>query len=167
MTGLAVASYLGRIGQADEERAPPTRARLLQANLQISALKSENRALSRQLSDAVHELERHKQQRRARPANLSVDDIVDAVAEFYDVTPLNIKAHYRVKESTWARQVACYIASEMLALPLDQIGAPIGSRDRTTVHHAIVLVRNRRLADPRVDQEIVQIIFELDRRAAQ
>lgn len=63
--------------------------------------------------------------------------IVDAVADFYNVTPDDLVKQSRKKEYVHPRQIAMYIIRKELETSLPSIGDLFGGRDHTTVIHAI------------------------------
>ncbi len=73
---------------------------------------------------------------RPRPLDrpqLSLEDIVMAVADYYGVSPQAICGRDRSREVSTARQVAMYVASKEGDIPLQQIGEMMGNRNHSTV----------------------------------
>lgn len=67
---------------------------------------------------------------------LTVDLIVDAVCKYYSVVKADIEGKRKNKEIVEPRQVAIYLITDMMNLPLAAIGSVFGGRDHTTVMHA-------------------------------
>lgn len=67
--------------------------------------------------------------------HISCDDVMTAVAEYYDVTVEDIKSPKRQRSVTIPRQVAMYLSRELVSLSLPAIGDAF-NRDHTTVMHA-------------------------------
>ena len=67
---------------------------------------------------------------------VSMEDIQKAVAEYYKINVGDIKTKKRVQSVVFPRQVAMYLARELTALSLPEIGAGFGGKDHTTVLHA-------------------------------
>ena len=73
-------------------------------------------------------------------AEVNVDFIQKAVAEFYHIPVDLLKAKTRKKEVVQARQVAMYFVKECTTHSLKSIGHHFGGRDHTTVIHSVQLV---------------------------
>lgn len=67
--------------------------------------------------------------------HISCEDVMTAVAEYYDVTVEDIKSPKRQRTITVPRQVAMYLSRELVSLSLPAIGDAF-KRDHTTVMHA-------------------------------
>lgn len=66
---------------------------------------------------------------------LSVQQIVEAVADFYDLQDTDLQGPRRTKDLAHARQVAMYLSREATKASLLQVGAVLGNRDHTTIMH--------------------------------
>jgi chromosomal replication initiator protein len=66
---------------------------------------------------------------------LTVDQIIEAVAEFYGVEEEDLRGPRRTKDLALARQVAMYLCREETKDSLLQVGAALGDRDHTTIMH--------------------------------
>lgn len=73
-------------------------------------------------------------------AEVNVDFIQKAVAEYYHLPVELLKAKTRKKEVVQARQVAMYFVKECTTHSLKSIGHHFGGRDHTTVIHSVQLV---------------------------
>lgn len=69
------------------------------------------------------------------PAAAAMNAIVDAVASTWKTTPEALRGPSR--KGAEARQVAMFLAREMLDLTLAEIGRQFGGRDHSTVLHAV------------------------------
>jgi chromosomal replication initiator protein len=70
----------------------------------------------------------------ARPATLvTVDDIKDAVSAYYGIAVPELTGPRRSRDIALARQVVMYLARELTAMSLPQVGQSLGGRDHTTV----------------------------------
>lgn len=67
---------------------------------------------------------------------LTVDAIIAEVCKYYSITKAEITGKKKTKDIVEPRQVAIYLITEMLNLPLAAIGAAFGGRDHTTIMHA-------------------------------
>jgi chromosomal replication initiator protein len=71
----------------------------------------------------------------SRQAELTVEQVVTAVAKFYRMDEETLLARGRSKEVSAARHMAMYLAREETGASLPQIGEVLGGRDHTTVMH--------------------------------
>ena len=69
-------------------------------------------------------------------------EIINAVSNYYKITPDEIYGNSRTAAIAMARQIAMYICREQTNLSLPKIGQIFGNRDHTTVMYA-----NRRVAE--------------------
>ena len=67
---------------------------------------------------------------------LSIDDIIDTVCNYFDITRQDIIGKKKSKEVVEPRMIAIYLIKEILEMPLDSIGKVFGGRDHTTIMHA-------------------------------
>lgn len=88
---------------------------------------------------------------------LSIRDIVGAVAKHYRVWVRDIHSERRSLEFTVPRQVAIYLARKFTKQPYTAIGREIGDRDRSTVMHSCDIVERRRRDDPKLDYHVSQL----------
>jgi chromosomal replication initiator protein len=70
-------------------------------------------------------------------AGLTMEAIQAAVAREWNVTPDGLKSKTRTKALTVPRQVAMFLARELLGIQLVEIGNAFGGRDHSTVIHSI------------------------------
>jgi len=87
--------------------------------------------------------------RPSTPRAVTVEAIVDAVVEYYDVCREDLLSPSKVRSVVHARQVGMFLARELTGLSLEQIGVGFGGRDHSTVVYANRCVRKR--AASRVD----------------
>ncbi len=66
---------------------------------------------------------------------LTVEQIIEAVAEFYGFEQEELQGSRRTKDVALARQVAMYLCREETKASLQQIGTSLGDRDHTTIMH--------------------------------
>jgi chromosomal replication initiator protein len=71
----------------------------------------------------------------SRQAELTVEQIIEDVANYYRLDKEVLVARGRSKEVAAARQMAMYLAREETGASLPQIGEALGGRDHTTVMH--------------------------------
>ena len=80
--------------------------------------------------------------------------ILQKVASFYNISVFDICSPRSTHNIFQPRRVAMYLARTMTRCSLKVIGARIGGRDHTTVHHAIVTVKKTIANDAGVKAEI-------------
>jgi chromosomal replication initiator protein len=85
---------------------------------------------------------------------LSILTIQQAVAKEWGVTVDGLRSKTRTKNLTVPRQIAMYLARELLATQLVEIGNAFGGRDHSTVIHSIEKVQEAVTADPKLKSRI-------------
>lgn len=88
---------------------------------------------------------------------LTIEDIVKKVADYYGVEPESINTRSRKREVVLVRQVAMYFAKKYLDLSTAKIGLYIGNRDHATVLHACKTVANLADTDKQFRTELSEI----------
>ena len=88
----------------------------------------------------------------SEPRRIKIEDIVKAVSRHFEVSRGDILSQRRHRSVVWPRQIGMYLAKQLTARSLPEIGRRFGGRDHTTVLHAIrkiegELNRNARLKD--------------------
>ncbi len=96
-------------------------------------------------------------------SGLTIQEILDAITEFYDIRLTDLLSKRRPKSITRPRQVGMYFARRLTRFSLEEIGSYFGGRDHTTVMHAIRTVDDRRRREPELDRELVQFEERLRR----
>jgi chromosomal replication initiator protein len=76
-------------------------------------------------------------------ARVTPDLVITVAAEYFDVTPDEIRSANRSRPLVGARQMAMYLCREMTDLSLPKIGERFGNRDHSTVVHATHKVRDQ------------------------
>jgi chromosomal replication initiator protein len=89
--------------------------------------------------------------------NVSVEEVVKRVAEYYNLEEENIYKKTRKKEVVLPRQVIMYILREDFNISYPNIGEKMGGRDHTTVIHSCEKIKNCIKTDVALDQEITRI----------
>ena len=83
----------------------------------------------------------------AGQATPSIDRVQEVVARRWGVTPEGLRSKARTKTLTIPRQVAMYLARNMLAMQLVEIGQAFGGRDHSTVIHSVDKVERQMVRD--------------------
>lgn len=94
----------------------------------------------------------------------TIEKVQEVVARRWGVTPEGLRSKARIKTLTVPRQIAMFLAREMLQMQLVEIGQAFGGRDHSTVIHSVdkvqsQLQRDRQFKD-RVDsarQELLTV----------
>src|SRR5213596_731747 len=80
-------------------------------------------------------------------ATPSIDRVQEVVARRWGVTPEGLRSKARTKTLTIPRQVAMYLARDMLGMQLVEIGQAFGGRDHSTVIHSVDKVERQMVRD--------------------
>ena len=79
---------------------------------------------------------------------LSIPTIQQTVAREWGVTPEGLRSKTRTKTLTLPRQIAMFLARELLGTQLMEIGHAFGGRDHSTVIHSIEKITEATRSDP-------------------
>jgi chromosomal replication initiator protein len=101
----------------------------------------------------------------ARPATVTLDELVMTVAEFYSIPRDELLGRGRNKEVVHPRQVVMYLAREELQLTLPQIGESLGGRDHTTVIYGVEKITQAIDSDDGTRREVLAIRERLYNRS--
>lgn len=89
--------------------------------------------------------------------NVSMDEIVETIAHFYNIDKELIYEKTRRKEIVRARQVTMYLLREDFNISFPLIGRKLGGRDHTTVIHSCDKIKKEVVVDTELAQELEQI----------
>ena len=109
--------------------------------------------LARQaLSDKIRQTAAaHAEPTTATP---TVDRVQEVVARRWGVTPEGLRSKSRTKTLTVPRQVAMFLARDLLRMQLVEIGHAFGGRDHSTVIHSVGKVENEMRRDRQFRERI-------------
>ncbi|MBA3658631.1 MAG: chromosomal replication initiator protein DnaA [Gemmatimonadales bacterium] len=96
------------------------------------------------LSDKIRPGEGADGAERALP---SINKVQEVVARRWGVTPDGLRSKARIKTLTVPRQIAMYLARELLEMQLVEIGQAFGGRDHSTVIHSVDKVTQQMTRD--------------------
>jgi chromosomal replication initiator protein len=96
------------------------------------------------LSDKIRQGEEGASYAQPTP---SIDRVQEVVARRWGVTPEGLRSKARTKTLTIPRQVAMYLARDMLGMQLVEIGQAFGGRDHSTVIHSVDKVERQMVRD--------------------
>lgn len=88
---------------------------------------------------------------------VAIKDIVQIIANHYNISEDLVYEKTRRKEIVHARQVAMYLLREDFNISYPLIGSKMGGRDHTTVIHSHLKIKNDMKTDPSLLQEIEKI----------
>ncbi len=77
--------------------------------------------------------------------NMSVEDIVDIVAEYFKIESDDIMSNSKAKDISKARQIAIYLVREMMNYSFPKIGESLGGRKHTTILYSYEKVKEEKL----------------------
>ena len=89
--------------------------------------------------------------------NISVKDVVKAIAAFYNIEEDSVYNKTRRREVVKPRQLTMYILREDFNISFPSIGQKLGNRDHTTVMHSCEKIRNELKSNPELVNELSQI----------
>jgi len=102
-----------------------------------------------------------------RAERVSVDQVIDIVCRYYDVSGEAIVSASRKSAIAYPRQVAMYLARTETDASLPQIGAMMGPRDHTTILHGYEKIAGLVDTDPQLRRDLLEIKAMLyDERSA-
>lgn len=81
------------------------------------------------------------------PGRWLMPEIIELVAEAYDLKVDDLLGHCRERRLAWPRQHAMWLMSQQAHLSLPMIGRFLGGRDHTTVLHGIKRHQDRLAAE--------------------
>lgn len=70
--------------------------------------------------------------RKSKKGKVDIDQVIESVSEYYNLTPNQLKSKVRTSQIALARQIAMYLSRELLTLPYQEIGKAFG-KDHSTV----------------------------------
>lgn len=89
--------------------------------------------------------------------NITPNQVVQVVANFFELTEKEIIDHSRRKEVVEPRQIAMFLLKDLLAMSYSDIGYKLGKRDHTTVMHACDKISQKMTTDQKIGNKIIQI----------
>ncbi len=89
-----------------------------------------------------------------RKRSVTPKNIINIVAEFYDIGLEDLLGQCRKKDLALPRQIVMYLMREELKNSFPSIGLEIGNRDHTTAMHAHVKISREIESDEKINQDI-------------
>lgn len=93
-----------------------------------------------------------------KPISTTIDEIVESVADLYDVSQDDIKSEKRNSDIILARSVSMYIVREVTGLSLEAVGSYFGGKKHSTVKHSVDNVASRIKTDIKFKTSVYNII---------
>ena len=111
--------------------------------------------------------QRELQEFFAKPEHLSItiDGIQRAVADYFSLTPADLKGKKRTKAIAFPRQVAMYVSRSLTNCSTTEVGLEFGGRDHTTVMHACQRITERIKTDATLEPTLHKIIKSLRQKS--
>ncbi len=95
------------------------------------------------------------------PRNITIQMVQKAVAQRFHLKMDDFKARRRTNDVAFPRQVAMYLARELVDSSLTKIGEEFGGRDHTTVMHACDRIKEEMAKNENLEVKINEIIKNL------
>jgi chromosomal replication initiator protein len=89
---------------------------------------------------------------------ISVESIVRAVAERFNMQPSQIKMKSNTRQIAYPRQVAMYLAKELTHASLPEIGRYFGGKHHTTVLHSVQKIDDLRQRDDELNKMLLSLV---------
>ena len=83
--------------------------------------------------------------------------VIEAVADFYSLSPEDLKGRSRSQKVVKPRQIAMYLARQETKASLPQIGGALGGRDHTTVIYSLKKIGDQTERDEMLRREVLAI----------
>jgi chromosomal replication initiator protein len=113
------------------------------------------------LSDKIRSGQEQDALADARRGSPSIDRVQEVVARRWGVTPEGLRSKARTRRLTVPRQVAMYLARDLLGMQLVEIGQAFGGRDHSTVIHSVDKVGRQLARDHAFRDRVTQARTEL------
>ena len=90
----------------------------------------------------------------AKERRITIEEIQRRVAAHYNIKPAELSSSRRAQAVVRPRHVAMYLAKQLTARSLPEIGRKFGKRDHTTVMYAIRRIEELRAGDAALDEDV-------------
>jgi chromosomal replication initiator protein len=91
------------------------------------------------------------------PRRIKIEDILRIISRHFGVSKGDLLSQRRHRSVVWPRQVGMYLAKQLTARSLPEIGRRFGNRDHTTVLHAIRKIEGQLTDNPRLKDELEEL----------
>jgi chromosomal replication initiator protein len=96
------------------------------------------------------------------PRRIKIEDILRIISRHYGVSKGDLLSQRRHRSVVWPRQIGMYLAKQLTARSLPEIGRRFGNRDHTTVLHAIRKIEGVLTDSPRLRDELEELKKQLN-----
>ncbi|MGK2872158.1 MAG: chromosomal replication initiator protein DnaA [Alphaproteobacteria bacterium] len=94
---------------------------------------------------------------RASERRITIDEIQRKAAEYFNIRLADMLSARRARTVARPRQVAMYLAKQLTARSLPEIGRKFGGRDHTTVIHAVRRIEQLRESDNALNEDVERL----------
>lgn len=91
---------------------------------------------------------------RNEPRQISMDKIIETVAAYYKIKPLELRSDKRARRYSHPRQVAMYLCKQMTKCSYPDIACEFGNRNHTTVLYAVEKIAGLLPVDGDLEQAV-------------
>ncbi len=91
------------------------------------------------------------------PRRIKIEDILRIISRHYGVSKGDLLSQRRHRSVVWPRQIGMFLAKQLTARSLPEIGRRFGGRDHTTVLHAIRKIEGEITKNPRLADELEEL----------
>lgn len=91
---------------------------------------------------------------RSHDRRITIDEIQRKVSDHYNIRLTDMHSARRARQVARPRQVAMYLAKQLTARSLPEIGRKFGGRDHTTVMHAVRKIEELMNEDAHIAQDV-------------
>ncbi|MFN0217305.1 MAG: chromosomal replication initiator protein DnaA [Hyphomicrobium sp.] len=96
------------------------------------------------------------------PRRIKIEDILRIISRHYGVSKGDLLSQRRHRSVVWPRQIGMWLAKQLTARSLPEIGRRFGGRDHTTVLHAIRKIEGEITKNPRLEDELEELKKQLN-----
>jgi len=93
---------------------------------------------------------------------ISIESIMEMVAEFYNLKPAVLKTKNNSRCVAFPRQIAMYLSKQLTSASFPEIGRNFGGKHHSTVMHSIKKIDRMRKEDPDFNKQINSFISSLN-----
>lgn len=93
----------------------------------------------------------------ANKTEISIQDIVSKVAQYFDITDSDVKSKSRAAKFTIPRQICAYLSKTLTTNSLVDIGFALGKRDHASVIYYIKQIEKRIAEDSKLQSQVLEI----------
>lgn len=99
---------------------------------------------------------------KPRTNAITIEQILDAVAAFYRIDPVDIKSIRRSQDLALPRHVAMYLSHEILSMSFPRIGQIFSNRKHTSVMYAVDKIKSQLPVNTDLSEAIRQIRHQIE-----